>query len=86
MKNFTTKKDMKHVDFKRSLANQMISFHEEEYMKNRLRHATEPVKEAKKEGEKHTIVKYDGKREQKPCFVCQHGRDPPKKAENRIQM
>ena len=67
---------VKHVEFKMDLANQMVRFDE----------AMNPV--GKRPSvlranstaimlSSHTMTKYAGKRQQKPCYVCQHGGDVP---------
>ena len=83
MKYFGNNKDMKHVDFKKALANQMIVYDEvERREKRRSKNADKILTNADKiqnMSGQHTLKKYPGKREQKPCFYCQHGRSYPVK-------
>lgn len=80
MKYFGNNKDMKHVDFKKALANQMIVFDEVVSREKRLqRNVAENAEGYQNQTGKHTLMKYAGIREQKPCFFCQHGRNPPVK-------
>ena len=77
MKHFFDK-ELKHLNFKINLANQMTIFKEHNPLELRT-----PLQRSTEESEKliHNLRRFrkKGERFQKKCFFCQHGRNPPQR-------
>ena len=70
-------KSKKHLDFKMDLANMMVEFKDTEIQE--LRATDSPGQEPQSYHGGHTAAKFTekGKKFQKKCFFCQHGRPEP---------